>query len=141
MDGLPAARRGPQGRQPTRSCSSISPDTVSRWHTCRGPSSPATSANPWSTAAAVERRKPLATPFAKPGRAVTVAGERIAALGPPVRQAPQNFERIFNDAVMSYNTARENFPSALIAGRLGFEPAEHLEIDEAERAAPKISFG
>ena len=47
----------------------------------------------------------------------------------------------FNDAVMSYNTARENFPSALIAGRLGFEPAEHLEIDEAERAAPKISFG
>jgi LemA protein len=48
----------------------------------------------------------------------------------------------FNDSVMSYNTARENFPNTLIAGRFGFAAAEFLDIgDDAQRAAPRISFG
>jgi LemA protein len=33
------------------------------------------------------------------------------------------------DAVMRYNTAREEFPQALLAGPLGFRPAAYLELD------------
>jgi LemA protein len=48
----------------------------------------------------------------------------------------------FNDAVMSYNNARENFPSNLVANNFSFKPAEFLDIGEPEkREAPKVSFG
>jgi len=47
----------------------------------------------------------------------------------------------FNDAVMFYNTAREVFPSSIIAGSFNFAPAQLLELDSpAERVAPKVSF-
>lgn len=47
----------------------------------------------------------------------------------------------FNDAVMTYNTRRETFPTVLLAGALGFQPAELFAIaDAAERVAPKVSF-
>jgi LemA protein len=47
----------------------------------------------------------------------------------------------FNDAVLGYNNACENFPSNLIARNFGFKNAEFLEIgDEAKREAPKVSF-
>jgi LemA protein len=48
----------------------------------------------------------------------------------------------FNDAVMSYNTAREVFPTNLIAGFFSFSEAQHLLIDEpSEREVPRVSFG
>jgi LemA protein len=48
----------------------------------------------------------------------------------------------FNDSVMEYNTGRESFPQIVIAGPLGFQPAELLESTESpeERKAPKVSF-
>lgn len=47
----------------------------------------------------------------------------------------------FNDAVMHYNTARESFPSNLIAGSFGFSEAQLFEIsDPRARQAPKVSF-
>jgi len=47
----------------------------------------------------------------------------------------------YNDAVMTYNTAREVFPAALFAGAFGFTAAELFEIEEpAQREAPKVSF-
>ena len=47
----------------------------------------------------------------------------------------------FNDAVMSYNNACQNFPSNLIANNFSFKEAQFLEIDAPEkRAAPKVSF-
>ncbi len=47
----------------------------------------------------------------------------------------------FNDAVMRYNTDREQFPAVLLAGPLGFGPAEFFEIeDKSEKEAPKVSF-
>jgi LemA protein len=47
----------------------------------------------------------------------------------------------YNDAVMTYNTAREVFPSNLVAGALGFTAAESFTVESpAERAAPKVSF-
>ncbi len=47
----------------------------------------------------------------------------------------------FNDSVMSYNNACENFPNNVIAGMFSFKLAEFLEIKEPEkREAPKVSF-
>jgi LemA protein len=47
----------------------------------------------------------------------------------------------YNDAVMNYNTAREQFPNNLIAGSFNFHPAELFRTEtEAERQAPKVSF-
>ena len=41
----------------------------------------------------------------------------------------------YNDAVMTYNTARESFPDTIIAGMTGFGPAQLFELE-----APKVSF-
>ena len=47
----------------------------------------------------------------------------------------------YNDAVMAYNTRRETFPSVLLAGPLGFQPAQLWEIEAPqEREAVKVSF-
>ncbi|HET8708177.1 MAG TPA: LemA family protein, partial [Pseudomonadales bacterium] len=47
----------------------------------------------------------------------------------------------FNDAVMAYNTAREQFPNSLVAGFGHFPPAQSFEVDSAEiKSVPKVSF-
>jgi len=46
----------------------------------------------------------------------------------------------FNDAVMTYNTAREVFPAVLIAGAFQFSAAALLEIEDSEKAAPRVTF-
>ena len=47
----------------------------------------------------------------------------------------------YNDAVMTYNTARETFPAVVVAGPLGFQNAELFEVESyEEREAPKVSF-
>jgi LemA protein len=47
----------------------------------------------------------------------------------------------FNDSVMTYNNACQNFPSNLIANAFSFKHAEFLDIgDETRREAPSVSF-
>ena len=47
----------------------------------------------------------------------------------------------FNDSVMGYNNAAENFPGNFIAGFFSFKLASFLEIDaEEKRDAPDVSF-
>jgi LemA protein len=47
----------------------------------------------------------------------------------------------YNDAVMFYNTACEQFPNSMIAGMFNFSHAELLEVDdEAAKKAVKVSF-
>jgi LemA protein len=47
----------------------------------------------------------------------------------------------YNDAVMSYNTKRETFPTNLIAGPFNFGAAELFVIEKPEeKAVPKVSF-
>ena len=47
----------------------------------------------------------------------------------------------YNDSVMSYNNAREVFPSSIVAGMFNFQPAQPLEAAKPEaREAPKVSF-
>ncbi len=47
----------------------------------------------------------------------------------------------YNDSVMQYNTAREQFPAILVANNCGFQAAEPFEITNVqERDAPKVKF-
>jgi LemA protein len=47
----------------------------------------------------------------------------------------------FNDAVMSYNNAREMFPNSIVANMFSFLPARLLEIESPEkRAVPVVKF-
>ena len=46
----------------------------------------------------------------------------------------------FNDAAANYNIQREVFPAVTVAGMFGFKEAALLETEEAERAAPRVSF-
>lgn len=47
----------------------------------------------------------------------------------------------FNDSVMLYNTAREKFPSNVVAGVFGFKEAMQFELtNPMEREAVKVSF-
>jgi LemA protein len=52
--------------------------------------------------------------------------------------------RFLNNAVAEYNSAIQQFPAVVIAGPMGFTPAEMFTLDETERAetknAPKVSF-
>jgi LemA protein len=49
--------------------------------------------------------------------------------------------QFYNDIATNYNIARETFPSNLIAGSLGFTPAELFEItDAAERQVPTVDL-
>ena len=48
----------------------------------------------------------------------------------------------FNDSVMNYNNATENFPSSIVANTFSFQASEFLEIEsETKREVPKVSFG
>ena len=46
----------------------------------------------------------------------------------------------FNDSVTVYNTARETFPTVLIAGTFNFTEAQLFETEEAEKEAPQVNF-
>ena len=47
----------------------------------------------------------------------------------------------YNDSVMAYNTQRETFPTVMLAGALGFQPATLFQIEApSERQAPKVQF-
>lgn len=48
----------------------------------------------------------------------------------------------YNDSVMLYNTKREVFPNVIVANMFSFNEAQLFEItEEAEKAAPEVSFG
>ena len=47
----------------------------------------------------------------------------------------------FNDAVLGYNNAAQNFPNNIVAGMFHFEPASFLDIDsESKREVPEVAF-
>ena len=48
--------------------------------------------------------------------------------------------QLYNDAVLSYDTARETVPTSIVAGMLGFEGRRYFEIEERSRAAPQVDF-
>ena len=48
--------------------------------------------------------------------------------------------RYYNAVVRDFNTKTETFPSVLIARAFGFTKREFFEIEEAEKAVPKVKF-
>lgn len=49
--------------------------------------------------------------------------------------------QFYNDAVMDYNTAQQQFPAVLFAANLGFRTADTFALDdEAARTVPTVSF-
>src|ERR687886_2638739 len=44
--------------------------------------------------------------------------------------------QIYNDAVLTYDTARETVPTSIVAGMLTFEARPYFESEERSRAAP-----
>jgi LemA protein len=47
----------------------------------------------------------------------------------------------YNDTVASYETARQTFPSSIIAGAFNFAKRDYFEVQEAAvREAPKVQF-
>lgn len=47
----------------------------------------------------------------------------------------------FNDSVMNYNNATQNFPNNIVAGMFRFEDASFLEIESPEkRDVPEVAF-
>lgn len=48
--------------------------------------------------------------------------------------------QFYNDSVMTYNTARETFPSNIIANMFGFEAAEGFEIEEEVKQPVQVRF-
>lgn len=48
----------------------------------------------------------------------------------------------YNDAVMAYNTRREQFPDSIVANSFNFAAAELWQLENTEaRQAPRVSFG
>lgn len=79
-----------------------------------------------------------AYPDLKADTTMTQLSEELSATENKVAFARQ----AFNDAVMAYNTAAEQFPATLIAGAFGFKPAELLAATDSatERQAVKVAF-
>lgn len=49
--------------------------------------------------------------------------------------------QFYNDMVARFNTRQQSFPLNLVAGALGFQPAEFFEMEAAERAVPRVELG
>lgn len=52
----------------------------------------------------------------------------------------QSARRYYNAAVREFNNAAQVFPANLLAGVLGFKPAEFFGVAENEKEAVKVSF-
>jgi LemA protein len=48
--------------------------------------------------------------------------------------------QIYNDAVLTYDTALESVPTNVIAGFFNFEPKPYFETEETTREAPRVQF-
>ncbi len=49
--------------------------------------------------------------------------------------------QVYNDTVLTYDTALETIPTSIIAGMFNFRPREYFEVEEAAiREAPQVSF-
>ncbi|MBW2271773.1 MAG: LemA family protein [Deltaproteobacteria bacterium] len=46
----------------------------------------------------------------------------------------------YNDAVRLYNTTAKKFPTNLIAGMFGFDPAEYFEAPTSAKEVPAVEF-
>jgi LemA protein len=109
-------------------------------------------------AAAVEASEPRAVERAEAKLTTALGAINALAEAYPQLRAAENFQRlqaelagvedeiqaarrIYNSNVQHYNTRTQQFPTALIAGSLSFQPREFFEVEApAERAVPQVAF-
>ena len=48
--------------------------------------------------------------------------------------------QVYNDTVLTYNTAIQTVPGVLVAGPFGFSRREFFEVEEEAREAPRVAF-
>jgi LemA protein len=48
--------------------------------------------------------------------------------------------QVYNDSVLTYDTAIQSVPTNLLASSFGFKPKPYFEIEEAAREAPQVRF-
>jgi LemA protein len=48
--------------------------------------------------------------------------------------------QIYNDSVLTYETARETIPTNIVAGLFGFGSKPYFEIEDRAREAPAVQF-
>ena len=48
--------------------------------------------------------------------------------------------QFYNDSVLSYDNARETFPTSIIAGIFNFQPKDYFKMEETEREPVKVQF-
>lgn len=58
-----------------------------------------------------------------------------------LEDAIQNARRYYNAVVRDYNTRVQQVPTNLVARSFGFRQKEFFEVDEGDRAVPKVDFG
>lgn len=71
------------------------------------------------------------------------ASQNFMELQQELRDAEDKIQaarRFFNTTVMALNTKIQSFPVVLVAKTLGFKQEEFFEIEEGEKAVPKVSF-
>mgnify|MGYP001348961742 CR=1 FL=1 len=63
--------------------------------------------------------------------------ETLAHLEDQIQQA----RRYYNAVVRDYNTRTQQVPTSLLATAFGFHQEDFFEIDDAEKAVPRVRFG
>ena len=48
--------------------------------------------------------------------------------------------QVYNDTVLTFNTAIQTIPANLVAGPLGFRARPFFEVEDAAREAPRVAF-
>ena len=48
--------------------------------------------------------------------------------------------QFYNDVVLKYNNACQQFPSNILAGMFGFSEEEYFQVPESERSVPEVKF-
>ena len=48
--------------------------------------------------------------------------------------------QVYNDTVLTYDTALESVPTNVVAGLFNFQPRPYFEIEEPAREAPQVRF-
>src|SRR5579864_2473216 len=48
--------------------------------------------------------------------------------------------QVYNDTVLTYDSALQTLPTSIIAGIFNFRPREYFQADDGDRAVPQVSF-
>jgi len=61
--------------------------------------------------------------------------------GNATTQTTHDWDQVYNDAVLTYDTALETVPTNIVAAMFRFEERQYFELEEpAAREAPQVSF-